>query len=467
MKTLFLQEILKQTGGTIIQGSGNPLIQSVTYRPKKISDHTLLFHRYKDMSLKKKLFQKYKSVVVMTDVPEMFQNLSSSVMIVKVNEVEEVYWKFVNYYRGIFSIPVIGITGTCGKTTTKEMVKHILRKYHKVHSTFLSNNQRSLNLKYLLGMDDETEAAVFEMPVASPGYLTNTIHYFQPNIRILLNIDVYHLRDSKTPEAYMKAKAEIINGLNRETGIIIINNDDENIRKVLDVTEFKQVIRFGIDKKCDFQAKKIQYEKDGMTFTLFYKNQSYPVYVPGYGKGNVYNSLAAIAAASSTGMEIRECCERLASFRQMKEHLQFHNGRGGCTVIDDTWNAAPLSMAASLDVLKETAETKKKVAILGYMPQLGDSSYAKEQYVKMGEKAAASKLDLLFVVGEQAKEIGNKAIALGMNPKNVHFVSTGTEIYQILRPLLTRDTAILFKIPHRVMIQDSFKELKKKLLNTT
>jgi UDP-N-acetylmuramoyl-tripeptide--D-alanyl-D-alanine ligase len=467
MKNLFLQEILKQTGGTIIQGSGNPLIQSVTYRPKKISDYTLLFHRYKDMTIKKKLFQKYKSVVVITDSPEMFQNVSSNVIIVKVDEVEKVYWKFINYYRHLFSIPVIGITGTCGKTTTKEMVKHLLRKYHKVHSTFLSNNQRSLNLKYLLGINEETEAAVFEMPVASPGYLTNTIHYFQPNIRILLNIDVYHLKDSKTPEAYMKAKAEIINELDREKGIIIINNDDENIRNVLDVTGYKNVIRFGMKTKCDFQAKKIRYTKDGMEFILSFKGQHYSVYVPGYGKGNVYNALASIAAAWSAGMKVEDCCERFTSFKHMKEHLEFHQGVGGCTVIDDTWNAAPLSMAAALDVLKESSPWKKRIALLGYMPQLGDSKYAIEQYMKMGEKAVETKVDELFVVGEQAKEIGKRAIELGMNVKNVHFVSNGTEIYQIIQPLLTRQTTILFKIPHRVMVEDSFKQLKKKVMDVT
>ncbi|MGG6440829.1 Mur ligase family protein, partial [Saccharococcus caldoxylosilyticus] len=165
MKSLYLQDILAAIGGTVIQGSGNPLIQDVTYRPKKIKDQTMLFYRYNDMKIDRKLFRKYKSVVVVTDNPDYFQDVGKDVILIKVPNIEEAYWKFVNYYRHLFDIPIIGITGTCGKTTTKEMVKHILRKYYKVHSTFLSNNQRSLNLKYLLGIDDETQAAVFEMPV--------------------------------------------------------------------------------------------------------------------------------------------------------------------------------------------------------------------------------------------------------------------------------------------------------------
>ena len=464
MKNLLLQDILEQIEGTVIQGSGNPLIQNVVYKPKKMGDHTLLFHRYKDLPIKSKWLQKYKSTVVVTDRPELLENLDSDVILIKVDDIEKAYWKFVDYYRNLFTIPVIGITGTCGKTTTKQMVKHILRKKKSnVHSTFLSNNQRSLNLKYLLGIDDETQAAVFEMPVASPGYLTNSIQYFQPQIRILLNIDVYHLTDSKTPEAYMKAKTEIINGLDRKTGTIIINADDENIRKLLDVSDFERAISFGCSDGCHFKAAEVSYADGGMQFTLHFQDQAYSVYVPGYGKHNVYNALASIAATVSAGMGIEEACGGLASFEQMKEHVEFLLGAGGSTIIDDTWNAAPLSMATSLEVLQEVAGSKTKIALLGYMPQLGASEYATQQYRKIGAKAIETKVDQLFVIGEEAQEIGKEAIKLGMDLSKVYFCNTGMEIYEILKPFLNETSIVLLKIPHRVMVQDSFKELKQKL----
>jgi UDP-N-acetylmuramoyl-tripeptide--D-alanyl-D-alanine ligase len=464
VKSLFFKDILAQIDGTVIRGSGNPLIQNVTYRPQKIGHYTLLFYRYSDMSIDWNLFLKYNAIVVVTDTPDAFNNLGKDVILVKVVNIEEAYWKFVNYYRHLFEIPVIGITGTCGKTTTKQMVKHILRKYYKVHSTFLSNNQRSLNLKYLLGIDDETQAAVFEMPVASPGYLTNTIQYFQPQIRILLNIDVYHLKDCKTPEAYMKAKAEIVHGLDPKSGIIILNADDGNIKKVLDVSGFQRVVYFGFSDGCDFQAKNVRYADGGMRFTLHHQNQTYPVYVPGYGKPNVYNALAAIAAASSAGMGVQESCERLASFTQMNEHLEVLPGTGGCTIIDDTWNAAPLSMASALEVLQETSGSKTKIALLGYMPQLGESEYANQQYARMGEKVVETQVDLLVIVGDEAKGIGRKALELGMDPSKVYFCNTGTEIYKILQPFLNKNSTVLLKLPHRVMVQDSFKKLKGKIM---
>jgi UDP-N-acetylmuramoyl-tripeptide--D-alanyl-D-alanine ligase len=464
MKSILLQTILEQIDGVVIQGSGNPLIENVVYKPRKITNHTLLFYRYKEMEMDLQLFETYNNLAVVTDAPNDYEKLSENVILIQVADIEDAYWKFVNYYRNLFQIPIIGITGTCGKTTTKQMVKHILRKYFNVQSTFLSNNQRSLNLKYLLGIDDEIQAAVFEMPVASPGYLTNTIKYFQPQIRILLNIDVYHLKDCKTPEAYMKAKAEIINGLDPENGIIIINSDDGNIRNNLDLSGFKRVVTFGFMEGCHFQAKNIHYADGGMQFTMHHQNQNYPVFVPGYGKHNVYNALAAIAASSSAEMGIQESCERLASFEQIQEHMEFHSGTGGCTVIDDTWNVAPLSMAAALEVLHEIAGSKQKIAILGYMPQLGEGEYAIQQYAKLGEKVVETQVDLLCIVGEEAKGIGLKALELGMDPSKIYDAASGTEIYDLLKPLLNQDSIILFKIPHRVMIKSSFKRLKRKVM---
>lgn len=464
MKSLFLQDILEKIGGYVVQGSGNPLIQNVVYRPKKIKENTLLFYRYQDMKIDKKLLKKFKSIAIVTDTINKFQNSSEDILIIHVPNIEEAYWKFVRYYRSLFQIPVIGITGTCGKTTTKQMVKHLLRRRYKVHSTFLSNNQRALNLKYLLGIDDETQAAVFEMPVASPGYLTNSIQYFQPQIRILLNIDVYHLTDSKTPEAYMKAKAEMINDLNPDTGIMILNADDENIKKVLDVSSLKNVLYFGFSENCHFQARDVSYSASGMKFTLKHQNQTYSVFVPGYGKPTIYNALASIAAASSAGMTVQECCERLESFENLNEHLEFHEGTNGCTIIDDTWNAAPLSMASALEVLQETSSSKLRIALLGYMPQLGISDYATEQYARMGKKVVETMVDYLYVVGENAGEIGRKALELGMDPNHVYFCSSGTEIYQLIKPHLNQNSTILLKIPHRVMVEDSFKELKRKFI---
>jgi len=124
-------------------------------------------------------------------------------------------------------------------------------------------------------------------------------------------------------------------------------------------------------------------------------------------------------------------------------------------------------MASALEVLQETSNGKMKIALLGYMPQLGDSEYAEEQYARMGEKVVETGVDLLFVVGQEAMEIGRKALQLSMDPIKVHFCNSGTEIYPLIQPYINKDTTLLLKIPHRVMVQDSFQELKRNLIPNT
>lgn len=464
MKWLYLNEIVAQIGGSLVQGTGNPLIKNVVTKRYKVDNHTLLIDLYTKRKIRSKLFQKYKPIVVVTEKPQDFNHLGDDVIVIKVEDVDEAYWKFIDYYRSLFDIPIIGVTGTCGKTTTKEMIKHILEKRYKVQATYKSFNGGHRNHRYLLGIDETTGAAVIEMGVDSPGDITFYIKYFRPQIRILLNIDVYHLVGCKTPERYLEAKAEILHDLDPVNGTLILNADDENIKKI-DVSKFRNIILyFGFSDGCDFQATDVAYDRGGMRFTLRHQNQTYPVFVPGYGKHNVYNALAAIAATWSAGVDIKEACERLASFNQVIEHLEFHSGLGGCTVIDDTWNVTPLSMANALQVMKEIAGSKTKIALLGYMPQLGDGEYARQEYAKMGEKVIETQVDFLIVVGDEAKEIGRKALELGMDPSKVYFSNSGTEIYQILKPFLNQDSVVLLKIPHRIMVQDSFQKLKQAIM---
>ncbi|GAB1795829.1 glutamate ligase domain-containing protein [Priestia megaterium] len=135
-----------------------------------------------------------------------------------------------------------------------------------------------------------------------------------------------------------------------------------------------------------------------------------------------------------------------------------------CTVINDTWNSSPLSMATALGVLSDMSKEKQSIALLGYMPQLGEGPYAIKQYEDMGKKAAESKIDILVVVGEEAKAIGTGALKCGMDPNKVYFCKTGDEVYNVLAPYLNENTMILLKVTHRVMTKPTFKELRNKLI---
>lgn len=464
MKSLLLSDIIQQIDGLVVNGLDNFIIKRVKTETKKyIENGTLLFHFDRD-PIRGKYWRDNTAIAVVTDSIEQCSALGDNITLIKVEDVKEAYWNFIDFYRSLFQIPVIGVTGTCGKTSTKEMIVQILEEDYNVQATWASMNSMSVNLRYLLGIDEETEAAVFEMPVCYPGYLRVACRYFQPQIRILLNIGVHHLADCETPEEYMKAKAEIIDGLDPINGVIILNADDENIPKVMDVSRYRKVIYFGKSQKADFRAENILYAKNGMNFTLHHNGVLYEAYVPGIGEHNVYNAMAAIAAVTCAGVDIETAISRLVDFEQVEEHLEFKAGVNGCTVIDDTWNSSPLSMETGLKVLKAVSENKISIALLGYMPQLGEGPYADDQYNKMGEKAVEANLNLLIVVGEKAERIGKKALELGMDTKKVHFCETGTEVFQTLQPFLNDKAIILLKVTHRVMTRPSFQEMKNKLI---
>ncbi|MFM1652599.1 Mur ligase family protein [Brevibacillus sp. B_LB10_24] len=465
MKSLPLRDIVQLIGGRVIHGSGNPMIRNVIdWSKKEIDDHTLVFHLDRE-PIHGKYWRVYQSVAIVTDQPELCTDLGDSIILIQVDQIEQAYEQFVQYYRNLFPIPVIGITGTCGKTTTKEMIRHILEEEdYTVTATWRSINDIWDNVEYMLEIDQHTDVAVFEIPVVHPGYLSTACRYFQPQIRLLLNIDVHHLAGCETPEEYMMAKAEIMEGLDPENGVLILNDDDENIKKVIDVSGLKRVVYFGKTERSDFRAKNISYADSGMTFELEHQGQSYQGYVPGYGEHNVYNALAAVAAVSCIGVKIETALHRLAGFVQVEEHLEVKTGVNGCTVLDDTWNSSPLSMATALQVMKDISQGRKTIALLGFMPQLGESEYAQEQYAKMGEKAAETNLDLLIVVGEEAEQIGLSALRQGMSEDRVYFCETGSQIFKILEPHLDENAMILLKVTYRVMMRESFISLKSKLL---
>jgi UDP-N-acetylmuramoyl-tripeptide--D-alanyl-D-alanine ligase len=464
VKSLPLSEILQQIGGERLQGSGNPIIKQVMNRSKKeIDDHTLVFHLDRDR-IRGKYWKHNDSIVIVTDTPEQCTDLGEHIILVKVDAVKEAYWRFVDYYRSLFDLPVIGVTGTCGKTTTKEMIKQILGVDRNVKATWKSMNSKSVNLRYLLKIDDETAAAVFEMPVVYPGYLRLFCRFFKPQIRILLNIGVHHLSDCDSPDDYMRAKAEIVEEMDPAHDTLILNADDENIRNIVDTSGLQRVFTFGQSENADFRAQQIRYADGGMSFTLVHQGETYDAFVPGYGEYNVYNALAAIAAVSFAGVDIPTAIRRLPSFEQVEEHMEFKTGVNGCTVIDDTWNSSVLSTASGLQVLKDVGQGKKRIALLGYIPRLGEGEYAVQEYAKLGEKAVETDVDLLVVVGAEATEIGRRALELGMDQDKVHFCETGAELDEILQPYLNEQTVILLEITHRVMKQPSFVAFKQKLI---
>ncbi|WP_191991744.1 Mur ligase family protein [Bacillus aerolatus] len=355
----------------------------------------------------------------------------------------EAFFKFTSYYRHLFNIPVVAVTGTCGKTTTKEMLKHILQKDFTVQATISNKNAGCYNLPYLTGINEETDAAIFETAVSERGDMMEACKYFFPTIGIITMIDVDHTDKFRLFQDYVAEKEKIMEGLNNK-GTLIINIDDPHIMS-MDFSKYKgEIVTFGKSKFAHLRIENIAFTENSMHFKIKYNNQLYDGIVPGLGEHNVYNAVASIAAALEIGMNMNTAIKRVASFHHLNSHFQIIEGKNQVTVIDDTWKSNPASLKNGLLAFKELAmPSQRKIAILGRMAALG--KYAEEEYEKAGLLLKELGIDVLITKGFLAKDIAKAAINAGMDKKNVYHFSEAEEMINFLDSFLQPTDLLYFK----------------------
>jgi UDP-N-acetylmuramoyl-tripeptide--D-alanyl-D-alanine ligase len=381
-------------------------------------------------------------VLVVSNLATVKSIKAESITIVYVQNVKKAYYKFITYYRSLFTLPIIGVTGTCGKTTTKEMIAWILSKDLNVVKTRLSENGLSRNLKYLMQIDDKTDVAVIEMGVDSPHNMLYTASYFKPEIGVITNIGVDHLEGFNEHDKYIEEKAKMLTALQNK-GVLVLNADDEYTKKI-NLNDFKgKIVYVSLQKDTMFTARNIRYGTRGMRFNLSYDGKVYPCFVPGFGEHNVYNALYAFAVCMELKISIIDAIERLKSFKQVRRHTQFKKGINESVIIDDTWSTNPTSIKAALDVLKHASKANKKIVVLGDIEELGQS-YVNE-YMKVAELVVNSNVDFFVTIGEKSKVMSDRAIELGMDTNKVFHSNDQQDAFDILQASSDRDTCILVK----------------------
>ncbi len=440
MKPLTTGYIQKIISGKLVRGKDDLLIQHGAYRLKQVRHpNTILFLQRKIIRWER--LKPYFPITIVTDVELDVNEQMDDLTIIKVDNLQESYWKFINYYRASINIPIIAVTGTSGKTTTKEMIRHLLSIQRKIVYTNSTNNSRTAHLTHLLMMDDTTEAAVFETAVGAPGDITNAAAYLKPTIGIITNIGEHHLNYCKTLEGYIAAKGEMCTALQSD-GVLIINADDPNTKK-LDLKNFSgKVIRVGIHSTSDFRASDISFSPTGMYLTLEYSKKKYRILVPGLGEHQIYNALAAIAAVHEVGMDIDDIAVHFRTFQTLNKQLQFVTGLKGATIIDDTWSITTTSLHAALQVLQAVGTEQKKIAVIGTITDLGSWGYTIHE--RAGDIIANSKIDVLLTIGKHAKIMADTVSAKGTHIE-VHSFNNHILAYELLKKIVTKDTIVLIK----------------------
>ena len=358
------------------------------------------------------------------------------------------------FYRKQFILPVVGITGSVGKTSTKEMISAVLSGKWNVHKTQGNfNNEIGLPLT-LFDLNASHEAAVIEMGMNHFGEIHNLTCCALPDVAVITNIGTSHIENLGSREGILQAKLEILDGLHPK-GVLVINGDNDLLSTIDHLSV--QKLSYGLMATNDYWAKDIQSQGEYTTATVISPRQTYTIRIKALGEHMVYNTLAAIAVAEHFGLTEEEITRGLSSYAPAKMRMHITTSENGLTIIDDTYNASPDSMKAALKVLCDYDVKGRKVAILGDMFEMGE--FAPKLHQEVGQFAAETNIDVLITIGDLAKHIYEGYQEKGT--KEVYYFKTKEAFIENIMHVIQKEDCVLLKASRGMHFETLIEEVRK------
>lgn len=362
------------------------------------------------------------------------------------------------YYRKKFDIPIVGITGSVGKTTTKDMIALVLsKKFRTLKTEGNHNNEIGLPLT-LFGLDADTQAAVVEMGMSHSGEISRLSMCCEPTVAVITNIGHSHIENLGSQQGILKAKMEILDGA-QYMAPLILSMDDKLLAQI-EARHGRRIIFYSVKKKtADVYASDITSDERGSDFKINYKGGSVSARLNCLGEHNVKNALAAFCVGLTLGIEPQDMADAIAEFKPQGIRQNVKNVRG-MTFIVDCYNAAPDSIKAALSALSQTAcpEGARRVAVLSDMLELG--KHSRSLHKLAGEYVAASGADMLFCCGNDAKYYVDGAVKKGMAEENCRYFEDKSEMTAALRETLAEGDAVLFKASRGMKLEETVNALE-------
>jgi len=420
-----IRELIKAISGKIIQGDQDCLINRISIDSRTLIPGDLFFaiiglnfdgHDFIIEAFRKGAI----GAIVCKGKNTLLQNeqIDKNKIIIKVEDTLSALQDWSKHYKDKFNTFNICVTGSNGKTTTKEIIAHILsQEFPLLKTSGNYNNEIGIPLT-LLQLNKSHKILVAEMGMRGLGEIKTLTNFIPPDLAVITNIGEAHIGLLGSKDNIFKAKSELLQSLDKD-GIAIINRDDPYFLKTLEIVKDKKVYTFGIENRSDIMARNVRMVSDkGMRFSLEVQDsKSREIYFPLLGRYNIYNALAALAVAFALGIELDLIERGLSSFKSLDMHMQLNNFYNDIKILNDSYNASPLSVKSALETLAEAAQNNRKIAILGDMLELGEKTdfYHRE----IGKEVAKLSIDTLITVGQGGKIIAQSSKEEGMAEKRV------------------------------------------------
>lgn len=352
-------------------------------------------------------------------------------------------------YRQGFQIPLVAVTGSNGKTTTKEMLYAILsQRFETVKSEKSFNNDIGLPLT-LLELKDTSQAVVVELGMNHPGEISKLAQLAKPTIGIITNVGTSHIGYLGSKENIAQAKAELLPYISQ---MVCLNRDDDYVWSMRQLFS-GQIVSFGLSKEADVRATNLRQHDQGIEFTL---NDYQQIQTPVLSLANVYNALAAISVGLHLRIELNLIQSALAQFKPLSGRMELLE-INGVKIINDAYNANPNSMEQALLTLKSLPCNARRIMVIGDMLELGDMS--EQLHLQTGKLISQSGVDWLITIGELAQLAGQQANIYGTK---VIACCSNSEAAERLQELLQPDDWVLLKGSRRMKLEEIVDSLRVK-----
>ncbi len=450
-------EIVKAVDGTLLAGDPETVIENICIDSREAGDGSL----FVPIIGEKVDAHKFIAQVLDNGAAGVFMShgdvVDSRKVHIRVKDTVKALGDLAAHYRQKFQMPIVGITGSVGKTSTKEMISAALETgFHIMKTAGNQNSQIGVPLT-LFRMEKGQELAVVEMGISEFGEMENLVRFVQPDVAVVTNIGEAHIAQFGKKENTLKEKLKIAMNFT-EKQRIFLNGDDPLLRRAAGKMKCP-VTLFGTSEGCDYRAENIHIQDGKNCFTLVYPEGQEDVVIQQLGLHNVQNALVAIAVAGYFGIEPSTAQKGLTDYAGIPMRQQINHLAHGIKVIDDTYNASPASVKSGVDVLMQLDNPGRKIAVLGDILELGDVSW--QCHYDTGTEIAEKNLQIIVTVGQEMKALAKAVIDSGAGIAVCSF-DANKEAIQWLLENVSEGDAILVKGSRGMHEEEVVKALRER-----
>ena len=442
-----IKEIIKATKGKLIKGNLEVKCGDFCKDTRIIKQGDTYIgikgENFDGNMLWEEAFQKGATTVILQGIDFEGKNLDEyeDKNIIEVEDTIKALSDIAKYKRNLYGkdFPVIGVTGSVGKTSTKDIIASVVSQKYKTLKT-QGNNNNNIGLPFTIFNLKDHQAAVIEMGMNHLGEISNLTKIAKPTISVITNIGTSHIGNLGSRENILKAKLEILEGMEKK--VLVINNDNDLLHKYDMENRDIEIHTYGIENHSEVMAEDIKLNENDSEFICNLKGEKFKIKVPVGGIHFIYNALCAVTVGNLIGLSTEQIIKGIGTFELTKKRMDITELENGVTIINDSYNASFESMQASLKYLSGL-KNDRKIAVLGDMFELGE--YSKKLHEKVGKEVAKNDINILICSGENSKNIVKAAKDSGMDEKDIYYFEDKNKIQEFIKQIWKKGDVILFK----------------------